>query len=751
VSAFAPTLTWEEYQRLPAEQRRRPLTPAEYAALKTPDESEGGAPADFAGPVFPNPNHIRVSSDQDPGGDPTRLPDGVSFQKQNFSGPTPADVSNPPAAQILPAAAVTTGKPIDYDALAAQHGGTAAVDYDALAAAHGGTAAAEEKHEQPTLGQTLTQPTDQTDKDYLSMTGPAGVAAATIHGFNRVADSTKDAIKGTWDSVTQAPQDDHEKTAFNAAGPAGLAIFRMLRGLGHSAADSTKIAGAIHDINQSPDPLGVYAGAAEDTAAQGAGQALTALGTEGAIKAAPKVLDTVTSPTKITAPIRTTVRAVNKALEKAPGTIGTAIGTAAGAATGLPFAAEAGAAVGGIIGKEVLPEISLPGENFGLPKRVTGGEPGSLPGPVEAEASGPSKELPAAFNPPYRPPTGTADNPATGPRTIVRDPETGRPEFSDVVAKQAAAKATPTKPAEVKAAISAPLDRALGNEPVIKPTVNIKPGVKIRNQITKSATPLPEGFTPADSELLKGYKYDPETERLDAVLNSGEHYAHQGITPDQFAKFEAADSQGRAWNALRNGPGVSRIEKNFGPSKPGTMRSPTTGEIIPKSKAGMETTRTVEIDPETGRPEFSDVIEGKKNAATARTEEPKTAATDEDLTSLLDQSLDQAKVGKGGVMTTADPADLSKRWGVDPESLASGREQTRGMSPEQTEEYIAKLADSYRKGRAVEPVMETRDAENNIVGVDGRARAIAAERAGIKRIRIMIRRVEQAAAESQEK
>jgi hypothetical protein len=44
------------------------------------------------------------------------------------------------------------------------------------------------------------------------------------------------------------------------------------------------IPSAIHDINQSPDALGLYAKAAQDTAGEGAGQALTALAGAGAVK-----------------------------------------------------------------------------------------------------------------------------------------------------------------------------------------------------------------------------------------------------------------------------------------------------------------------------------------------------------------------------------------------------------------------------------------------------------------------------------
>ena len=92
-------------------------------------------------------------------------------------------------------------------------------------------------------------------------------------------------------------------------------------------------------------------------------------------------------------------------------------------------------------------------------------------------------------------------------------------------------------------------------------------------------------------------------------------------------------------------------------------------------------------------------------------------------------------------MTTADPAQLAKRWGVDTKSLQSGREQTRGMSPQQIEQALDKAADEYKNGKPVEPVMETRDQDNNIIDADGRFRVMAAQRAGIERVPIMIRRI----------
>jgi hypothetical protein len=292
-------------------------------------------------------------------------------------------------------------------------------------------------------------------------------------------------------------------------------------------------------------------------------------------------------------------------------------------------------------------------------------------------------------NVPY---AGEEAPPAT--RTVVTDPATGRPEFSDVLAARQpqAAPAAPVTPAKLEEV----LNQATGGQPLVR-------GVSLRNQPAAQAVAsgkLPEGFTPVDSSLLKGYKYDPEAQEFTAVLKNGQSYTHGEVTPEQVDAFEKADSQGAAWTKnIKQGAGTVLVAKNGKPVIAGTMQN-AEGAIIPKAQAGAQ---AASVAPQS--------------------------------------SFTNLEVPKGGVMTTADPAELTQRWGVDTKSLVSGREQTRGMSPEQTEQYVQKLTESYKNGQPVEPVLETRDAENNIVEVDGRARAIAAERAGVKRIPIMVRRM----------
>jgi len=145
---------------------------------------------------------------------------------------------------------------------------------------------------QPSLGQVLTQPTDKTDKEYLGYTGPAGVAGATIHGLNNVANGTVNAARSMWDMITKPPQNTTEKGASLLGGPIGLIAARTISPLVDVAKQVPEIPGAIRDINASPDPLAHYADAAQDTAAQGAGQALVGAGTEGL----GKIIHAATSP-----------------------------------------------------------------------------------------------------------------------------------------------------------------------------------------------------------------------------------------------------------------------------------------------------------------------------------------------------------------------------------------------------------------------------------------------------------------------
>ena len=132
----------------------------------------------------------------------------------------------------------------------------------------------------PSLLQVLTQPTEKTDQDYLGYTGPAGVAGATVHGLSDVARGTMTALKGAWDTLAAPPKDNTE-AGIGAASPVALPLYRSVKPLVDAARSAPQIPGAVRDINASPDPTGIYANVAQDTASQAAGQAITGLATEG--------------------------------------------------------------------------------------------------------------------------------------------------------------------------------------------------------------------------------------------------------------------------------------------------------------------------------------------------------------------------------------------------------------------------------------------------------------------------------------
>jgi hypothetical protein len=191
---------------------------------------------------------------------------------------------------------------------------------------------------------------------------------------------------------------------------------------------------------------------------------------------------------------------------------------------------------------------------------------------------------------------------------------------------------------EIRKAVGPDLDRTLGEATNAAPP--LARGISLKNQLQTAANktgPLPEGYTRTpDSTVLRGYKYDPAAQRFDAITNGGTHYVHGEISPEQFETVKNAKSLGKAWqDHVLNGPGAVRIEKNFKPSVPGTMETES-GQIIPKSKAGMnlgDQLKTAIGKPDSSAPK----VRGVK-ASGARVPAP-----GENLEELLRQSLEAAR------------------------------------------------------------------------------------------------------------
>lgn len=247
---------------------------------------------------------------------------------------------------------------------------------------------------------------------------------------------------------------------------------------------------------------------------------------EGASSAASAAADTGA------AAVRASARGVNQALVKAPGTIGGTVGAAVGAKLGGATGAELGGIAGTVAGKELLPQLRIPGEGFGFPNRVQGGPATIPPEAAAAAAAEPIKAAPVV--------------------------PTSVPKITPAVVEQQ-------------------LETSLGGRKLV-------PGVSLRNQATAQAAAagkLPEGFTSVDSSALKGYKYSPETREFESITQGGQHYIHGDVSPDEVDNFADADSKGKAWQQIKsqnplvakvvNGRRVSTV-----PSRSATVEPPKT-------------------------------------------------------------------------------------------------------------------------------------------------------------------------------
>lgn len=285
--------------------------------------------------------------------------------------------------------------------------------------------------------------------------------------------------------------------------------------------------------------------------------------------------------------VRGAAKGANAALEHAPGGIGAGIGAAVGHATGIPEAGTLGGLMGYGIGKEVLPKLRVPGENFGLP-RGTMAQQMQKATPAEAEAAPAS--LPEGFESraPYQSPTGTAENPATG------GPSRGS------ISQQMQQPIQRPSLKEMMSNFQSEAEKGLGGKE-LQPDVPLKQQVPSRGSVKQMMdTPTPQKAAPGLAEQMKGAAgspippkgelgapitsldqagnpiplnpvkssalahagYDPAAREFHAQYKSGDGVQHVfgDVSPDEAQAFEQSASKGAAMQQIKQGhPLVAKI------------------------------------------------------------------------------------------------------------------------------------------------------------------------------------------------
>lgn len=540
----------------------------QFGLMKRPQ----GAPADFGGPVFPNPDNVKVSADTESGEEPTKLPTGVSFHDENFRGPMPRDVSNPPQAQLLP----TGSKTVDYDALAQQHGAQPAVDYDALAQQHGAQVQQEspKQAEKPMPEDYLTRAEDLIHESAQTLGREAVAAGGMITGLP----------SAIYHAAVEPPTPEELKLlgVKESSGPVRVANFiqRMIGGgqTAEAAAFYKRYVQATPDQRRSIEDQ--MLSVAPEAIGTGAGAVLLPKVIEkapatarGAVEVAQKVPEVVS---------RAMEKAQNvtpkQAAQVAGGTAGAISGHGTLSAPGAYYGAKtAGRAVEAVLGKERA--------NAPLLRKPTPVYPGAPEPtlPPEVQQARPIGIGGAA--PPAEPSAGLGQIPVKTPGELAPTP----PTPAELLNK-------PMSPTELKEALDRPLNESVGATPLERgKPIYQRPQTPISAQPTKPVT-LPEGFTPVKSSVLEGYKYDSAAREFEYITKDGQQYVRGDVGPEAKAAFDAklaeTNSYGKAFHALRNHPegGVGQFKVINGervPVKPGTLQTET-GEVVPKSEAGMQ-------------------------------------------------------------------------------------------------------------------------------------------------------------------
>lgn len=139
--------------------------------------------------------------------------------------------------------------------------------------------------------QPIGQPKTDEEPGFLDKEIPMdSYTHATERGLQNIGRGIRQGVQGIW-SMGKPPENAAEWAATAIAPGIGPAAVRGIKGIIETGKGAVEVPAAIHDINESPDPLGAYGDVAARTSGEGAGQALVALGTEGAAKTVPKIIE----------------------------------------------------------------------------------------------------------------------------------------------------------------------------------------------------------------------------------------------------------------------------------------------------------------------------------------------------------------------------------------------------------------------------------------------------------------------------
>lgn len=453
---------------------------------------------------------------------------------------------------------------------------------------------------QPSVWDVLTQPTEKTDAEYGTYRGAAGVAGATVKGLDDVARGTQGALEGLYNTVRH-PIDTAKSIA-------------------SLPSQAAQVPAAVKDINASPDPLGHYANAAQDTASQGAGQALTALAGAGVSEAVPYIGPVGKAVVKgyakklVPGEIGEAIKAVNEARKPNPALTQSKPLASAPSPAAAP-AAQTGEALGqiparGSIAQSFGQSRSIPGQNAPeiiqppartpvapLPPRSGLMLPEQTPSTIDQAVSSPARTLfgenppdvfqrpqPAAPIPPRSglalpaAPRGAelSDLSSTGARPASQTGEALQPIKRGSIAGAMAKSVEQSPPPFQRGNLQELLNKSVGAGPPPNPKAPIYQRGQISQQMKAApsedltpvlkesvdkATAVPEGHISVESSALKSYKYDPAAQEFHAQYNSnpGKIHIFGDVSPEAAQAFEQADSKGTAMQAIRRNPEVARI------------------------------------------------------------------------------------------------------------------------------------------------------------------------------------------------